>query len=218
MPSTIRETRASVSETAHRRHPSLTCLRRALAPLAILFVGGGILSCGKPAEPPATGPTSAATGPASAPVAVSVPAAAAEPPPAPPGRDAEPAPRSLTTAQIVARVDPSVALIRGKRALGTGFLVQPGLLATNAHVIEGEVIKNLEIRFPSAGDNRKGPMNAELAFKDPKRDLAFLRVQTDLPPLEIAEAYEYQKGTTCWSSATRGSAPSSFWRTRSAGA
>jgi hypothetical protein len=52
-------------------------------------------------------------------------------------------------------VEPSVAVIRGKRALDTGFLVEPGLLAKNAHVIEGEIIKNLEIRFPSAGDDRK---------------------------------------------------------------
>lgn len=104
------------------------------------------------------------------------------------------APQPLTTVQIVARVDPSVALIRGKRALGTGFLVRTGLLATNAHVIEGEVISNLEVRFPAAGDSSKGPLHVELAFKDPKRDLAFLRVKTDLPPLEIAQAYQFQKG------------------------
>jgi len=52
-------------------------------------------------------------------------------------------------------VEPSVAVIRGKRALDAGFLVDPGLLATNAHVIEGEIIENLEIRFPSAGDGQK---------------------------------------------------------------
>jgi hypothetical protein len=48
----------------------------------------------------------------------------------------------------------SVAVVRGKRALGTGFLMEPGLLATNAPVVEGEIIKHLEIRFPSAGNDR----------------------------------------------------------------
>jgi hypothetical protein len=33
--------------------------------------------------------------------------------------------------------------------------MEPGLLATNALAIEGEIIKNLEIRFPLAGNNRK---------------------------------------------------------------
>ena len=68
----------------------------------------------------------------------------------------------LTTAQIVARSEPSVALIRGKRSLGTGFLVRPGILVTNAHVIEGELTSNLEIRFPSAQNDQKGPISAAL--------------------------------------------------------
>jgi S1-C subfamily serine protease/HEAT repeat protein len=190
MVTNVRVWRASVSETANRRHPSSTSLGRVLAHLTILFVGGGILSCGKSSEPPAIVPASTAN----APVNASRPADADEAPPAPPERGAKPAPLSLTTAQLIAQVDPSVAVIRGKRTQGTGFLVRPGLIVTNAHVIEGEVTKNLEVRFPSAGDDQKGPLNAELAFKDPRRDLAFLRVKTDLPPLEIANAYQYQKG------------------------
>jgi hypothetical protein len=32
--------------------------------------------------------------------------------------------------------------------------MEPGLLATNSPVIEGEIIEDLEIRFPSAGNDR----------------------------------------------------------------
>ncbi len=155
---------------------AVTPLRGVLGLLTILVAGSGLLLCVNPTKMPAVGPIILASAPLFE--------AAQQPS----------APQPLTTAQIVARVDPSVALIRGKRALGTGFLVRPGLLATNAHVIEGEVINNLEVRFPAAGENSQGPIHAELAFKDPKRDLAFLRVKSDLPPLEIAQAYLFQKG------------------------
>ncbi|MGC8638795.1 MAG: HEAT repeat domain-containing protein [Isosphaeraceae bacterium] len=166
------------------------------------------LSCGKSEDTAATAPTSAVPASTHSSKALeegkratdgraeTTRSASADqrPGPAPHPPTADSTPRPLTTAQIVARVDPSVAIIRGKRSLGTGFLVLPGLLATNAHVIEGEVIKNLEVRFPSASEGQKGPLGAELAFRDPKRDLALLRVKTDLPPLDVAESYKYQKG------------------------
>ena len=44
---------------------------------------------------------------------------------------AKPASTPLTTAQIVARREPSVALIKGKVSSGTGFLVRYGVIATN---------------------------------------------------------------------------------------
>lgn len=100
----------------------------------------------------------------------------------------------LSTADIVARCEPSVALIKGKAGSGTGFLVAPGILATNAHVIDSEFIGNLEIRFPSAEEARKGPVQAELLYEDAKRDLAFLAVKTDLPTLQVAQSYQYRKG------------------------
>jgi len=72
--------------------------------------------------------------------------------------------------------------------------LRPGILATNSHVIDGELITNLEVLFPSAAEGQKGPFKTALISKDPKRDLAFLKVQTDLPPLEIAGSYVCQKG------------------------
>ncbi|WP_256386197.1 serine protease [Singulisphaera sp. GP187] len=82
----------------------------------------------------------------------------------------------------------------GKGGSGTGFLVAPGILATNSHVIDGEYIANLEIRFPSADEGKKGPVQAELLYEDVKRDLAFLAVKTDLPALQVAPSYRYRKG------------------------
>lgn len=100
----------------------------------------------------------------------------------------------LSTADLVARCEPSVALIKGKAGSGTGFLVAPGILATNSHVIDGEFIRNLEIHFPSADEARRGPLPAELLYEDTKRDLAFLAVKTDLPALVVAGSYQYRKG------------------------
>ncbi len=102
--------------------------------------------------------------------------------------------KALSTAEIVAESDPSIALIRGKSSSGTGFLVSPGLLATNAHVINDEFVSNLEIRFPSAEGPRKGPFRGELLYEDPRRDLAFLSVKTDLPALRVADSYTFRKG------------------------
>jgi S1-C subfamily serine protease len=100
----------------------------------------------------------------------------------------------LTTAQIVARCEPSVALIKGKVSSGTGFLVRFGVIATNAHVIEEEFVSNLEVRFPSAPAGNQGPVKAQLLYEDRKRDLAFLAVKSDLPVLRIAPSYSFVKG------------------------
>ena len=41
-------------------------------------------------------------------------------------------------------------MITGDGSVGTGFLVRPGIIATNAHVIDGEFMTTLRVRFPSA--------------------------------------------------------------------
>lgn len=102
--------------------------------------------------------------------------------------------RTVSTAEIVAEADPSIALIKGKTSSGTGFLVGPGLVATNAHVVDDEFISNLEVRFPSADAAHQGPVPAELLYEDARRDLAFLAVKTDLNPLRVADSYKFRKG------------------------
>ncbi len=100
----------------------------------------------------------------------------------------------LTTAQIVARCEPSVAFIKGKVSSGTGFLVRSGVVATNAHVIDHEFLSVLEVRFPSGPVGQQGPSRVELLYEDTKRDLALLAVKCGLPPLEIAPSYRFVKG------------------------
>jgi S1-C subfamily serine protease len=100
----------------------------------------------------------------------------------------------LTTAEIVARWEPSVALVKGHSSSGTGFVIKPGVIATNSHVINEEFISSLEVRFPSAPEGKQGPFAAELLFEDPKRDLAFLAVSTDLAAMEVAPSYSFIKG------------------------
>jgi S1-C subfamily serine protease len=130
--------------------------------------------------PPATAP---------APLASVTPAPASTPAPAPstPGVP-------MTTAQIVAKWEPSVALIKGQASSGTGFVVKPGIVVTNAHVINEELISGLEVRFPSAPAGKQGPLGAELLYEDAKRDLAFLKVDTDLPATQVSPSYSFVKG------------------------
>ena len=102
--------------------------------------------------------------------------------------------KPMSTADIVARYEPSVALIKGKKGSGTGFIARAGIVATNAHVIDGERMKDIEVRFPSAAESRQGPYAARLLFQDKERDLALLGVVTDLPPVRVVEAYKFRKG------------------------
>jgi S1-C subfamily serine protease len=143
---------------------------------------------------------------ASSSVTTSTAAVANHPPPTAPLKDAAPtalAPTSpapsvanvpLTTAQIVARWEPSVALAKGQASSRTGFIVKPGIVVTNAHVIDDEFMSGLEVRFPSAPAGKQGPLAAEFLYEDPKRDLAFLAVSTDLPATDIAPNYSFGKG------------------------
>ena len=85
-------------------------------------------------------------------------------------------------------------MITGDGSVGTGFVVGPGIIATNAHVIEGEFMTYLRVRFPSAEKAQQGPMTAELLYEDTRRDIAFLRVKSSLPPLRIASSYTFRKG------------------------
>jgi S1-C subfamily serine protease len=102
--------------------------------------------------------------------------------------------RALSTAEIVEESEPSVALIKGKSSSGTGFLVGPGLVATNAHVIDDEFASDLEVRFVSADDGQNDPIRGVLLYEDAERDLAFLAVDTKLKPLRVAKSYTFRKG------------------------
>jgi S1-C subfamily serine protease len=102
--------------------------------------------------------------------------------------------RSLTTDQVVKKTEASVALVKGSHGSGSGFLVGPGLVATNSHVIRTETLQELEVYFPSAAEGSRGPSRASLAYENPRRDLAMLKVSTGLPFLDLARGYQFKRG------------------------
>ena len=102
--------------------------------------------------------------------------------------------QSLTFEEVASRTKASIAFIEGEAGSGTGFLIQDGILATNRHVINEELIEQLKIHFPSAPAGEQGPFTAELTYKDPDNDLAFLKVETSLAPLTAPAQYSFRPG------------------------
>jgi hypothetical protein len=103
--------------------------------------------------------------------------------------------RATQSPEVIARKSAaSVAVINGKLRSGTGFLVQPGILATNAHILRFELARDLKIHFPSATGEDKGPTTGEVIYEDGKRDLLFLSVASKLPALSLSEAFVFRKG------------------------
>ena len=100
----------------------------------------------------------------------------------------------LSTAEISRLWEASVALIKGKASSGTGFLVKPGLVATNAHVLKSEFFSSFEVRFASAPAGRQGPLTPTVLYADTDRDLAFLAVRSELPPIELVPVYQFVRG------------------------
>jgi S1-C subfamily serine protease len=107
-----------------------------------------------------------------------------------------PAVRPVLSTEEIARIsEQSVALVRCQKGTGTGFLVRPGILATNAHVLRISPIDQYQIYFPAAGPVGKQALVARhLLYEDTKRDLALLAVDSSLPPLPLAEHYEFRRG------------------------
>ncbi len=101
---------------------------------------------------------------------------------------------TLSTEEIVARCEASVGLIQGENSTGSGFMVAPGLIATNAHVVRGIPPRSIRVSFPSAGAGDRGPIRGKIVHFDEDRDLAILAVESRLPPLPILKAHEFRRG------------------------
>jgi hypothetical protein len=141
-------------------------------------------------DPPAPPPKKQAEPPAP-------PKKQAEPPAPPPKKQAEPPapPAEMTLAELVARTEKSVAFIKGPLGTGSGFVVGPNLVATNAHVIEGFSVADLQVSFPSAGEADKQLRGIErVVYFDRKRDLALVEVPVALPALKIRQGAALPRG------------------------
>ena len=99
--------------------------------------------------------------------------------------------RSVLRAAGVRRAAPSVVRVLGTACglgvSGSGWVVSPGLVVTNAHVVAGE-------RDTTIDSVNAPPLPAQAVAFDSKNDIAVLRVSGGLnaPPLEQAEPRESQ--------------------------
>ncbi len=101
----------------------------------------------------------------------------------------------LSTEDLIAEYEGSIALISGKSSSGSGFVVMPGVIATNSHVVNSEEIDDLEVIFPSQTDRKKGPFKAKLLYEDSDRDLAFLAIPSkEHVVLEVKKNYKFRRG------------------------
>jgi S1-C subfamily serine protease len=94
----------------------------------------------------------------------------------------------------ISKNEPSVAVIKGSKGHGTGFLIRQGILVTNKHVIDDQILELSTVYFPSAEKESRKKFLPKLLYKDPDLDLAFLQVETQLPALSIAEKHQFKRG------------------------
>jgi S1-C subfamily serine protease len=123
--------------------------------------------------------------------------AAAAPPPPPPGLRVPPAAADLSQASAA---DPvrvalqSVAVVAGQDGHGSGFLAAPGILVTNYHVVADEIAGNLTAAFPDHRRAAERVFAVEVLHEDPASDLAFLRIDADIPHLVPREGFRHRNG------------------------
>ncbi len=93
------------------------------------------------------------------------------------------------TADVLERAAASVVRVQtiacSQRQNGTAFVVAPGLVLTNAHVVAGA--KKVEIALP--GENLQP---ATVTAFDPERDLALIRIEVEIPALSLQTPLEGQ--------------------------
>lgn len=106
---------------------------------------------------------------------------------------------ALEPQAIAKRAFPSVVLITMKDnndqpvSLGSGFVVQKDIVATNLHVIRGSTKGLAKL----VGQDRELAVTGVVAF-DEKRDLVLLKVALDAPPLAMNYSHTPEVGQTVY--------------------
>ncbi len=101
----------------------------------------------------------------------------------------------LTPEEIFQRHSKSVAVIKSSKSSGSGFVVAPNLIATNAHVVRSVPVDRLQVYFPTTDPEGKSPMKVDMVVHyDRQCDLALLRVSTSVPPLTVVADHEFKPG------------------------
>jgi S1-C subfamily serine protease len=96
---------------------------------------------------------------------------------APPDRHVASDPDIRRAGESVVRV---IGTACGLGVEGSGWVAAPGIVVTNAHVVAGEDDTSVETRSGAS-------LDATPVYYNPEEDLALLRVESPLPPLELAE-------------------------------
>jgi S1-C subfamily serine protease len=98
------------------------------------------------------------------------------------------------TEELVSRTSESVALINAGASSGTGFMVDKQLLVTNYHVIADAEAYSIEIVFPDGRPGKEGPFSAVVIAESPGRDLALLKLSTEIPAVELDAKHSFRRG------------------------
>jgi S1-C subfamily serine protease len=117
------------------------------------------------------------------------------------GATAGPAKKPVELHASLGGGDPIQAVLRSVAVVeipgeghGSGFMVAPGILVTNHHVIQDALIRDLRISFPDNDAVAGRQFRAELIHLNIPNDLAFLATAADVPPLRIKEQCEHVNG------------------------
>ncbi|MBX9581089.1 MAG: serine protease [Gemmataceae bacterium] len=101
-------------------------------------------------------------------------------------------PAAAADPAVDGRVKRATLLVEGKYGYGTGFVILPGVVATNSHVVIGQLADDLGVRFIKDGVADPNPVKARLLYEDPARDLALLWVNDPraADPLKVADGFD----------------------------
>jgi S1-C subfamily serine protease len=174
-----------------------------LATAALVIVAAAGIRFFRPQAPPAPAVSTTAlpvehavAAPAAAAAAADDETLAMEPASA----DAE-APAAPAEAFSVEKVRRSVVtLLVGSGALGSGFVVHPGFIVTNAHVI-ADMAEGATLDVQFAGENGAQKAPARLVRRDTKLDVALVQCGgacEQLPALELGRAVDVRAGATVY--------------------
>ena len=99
-----------------------------------------------------------------------------------------------STEDLVSRTQQSVAAVITNQGSGSGFMVARNVMATNYHVIADSPSDEIAIVFPDGDESKRGPFQAVIIAEQPDRDLALLRVEADVPALDVYPNYKFRRG------------------------
>ena len=92
--------------------------------------------------------------------------------------------------EAATRRQESVALLEHPLGSGTGFVVGKNLLVTNAHVVDGSFIDEIQVHFSAAGAQRQRPR--KVLYEDEVSDLCLLEVDVSPPAIPLLSSHVFR--------------------------